>query len=158
MADDLPQGTESTGARPPTAIVCVDDPRVPVLRSLFDRTGFVVVGEACRGIEAVRLVAEEYPDVVIIDLAYVGGLGMRIFPVLAAVAPECVVMALSPMDPSTSPRSKPGRIRWYPRGTSPGCAGCSPRWRTHGARGARSGSRFCPYHVGRASRTRGPRR
>lgn len=98
MADDLPQGTESTGARPPTASVCVDDPRVPVLRSLFDRTGFVVVGEACRGIEAVRLVAEEYPDVVIIDLAYVGDLGMRIFPVLAAVAPECVVIALSPMD------------------------------------------------------------
>ena len=39
------------------------------LRSLLERAGFEVVGEAIDGREAVLLAAEKHPDVAILDLA-----------------------------------------------------------------------------------------
>jgi CheY-like chemotaxis protein len=93
MAEDAP-----IERAPPKAVLCVDDDRVPILVGLLERLGFVTVAEATRGIDTVTFVAEHDPDVVIIDLAQVGGLGLRIFSVIEALAPECLRIALSPMD------------------------------------------------------------
>jgi two-component system chemotaxis response regulator CheY len=56
-------------AKPFTALI-VDDssPMRRALRGILERSGFVVVGEACNGIEAIKLYRELKPDLVTMDI------------------------------------------------------------------------------------------
>jgi CheY-like chemotaxis protein len=50
-------------------LIADDDPSIRrLLRELVESAGFVVVGEAANGVEAVRLAAELQPDVITMDL------------------------------------------------------------------------------------------
>lgn len=61
------------GAAPTRVVVCDDHPVVRQgLRSFLESQGFDVVGEAADGAEAVRLVAERRPDVLLTDLVMAG--------------------------------------------------------------------------------------
>ncbi|HEX2027821.1 MAG TPA: response regulator [Nitriliruptorales bacterium] len=82
-----------------TAIVCGDDPAMDqVLMAILDDAGFLLVGRAQRGVEAVELAAARPSDVLLLDLAVAGPLGLRIIPAIHLAAPNCAVIVLSPLD------------------------------------------------------------
>jgi len=56
-------------AKPFTTLI-VDDssPMRRALRGILERSGFVVAGEACNGIEAIKLYRELKPDLVTMDI------------------------------------------------------------------------------------------
>lgn len=69
------------------------------LRALLDmEEDFVVVGEASRGDEAVAMVAEEPPDVILLDLHLPDGSGAEFCRQLLRVSPESRVLILSAYD------------------------------------------------------------
>jgi DNA-binding NarL/FixJ family response regulator len=70
------------------------------LRTLLEEQGVEVVGEASAGEEAVELVKEEAPDVVLMDLEMPGKGGVEATREIAAVAPltRVVVLTISDQD------------------------------------------------------------
>lgn len=82
-------------------IVLVDDHAVvrDGLSAVFQRLdGFEVVGEAGTGDEAVRLVATERPDVVLMDVRMPGVNGVDATHQIHEAAPECAVLMLTMHD------------------------------------------------------------
>lgn len=77
-------------------VVCLDDVLLPLVRTVLDPLGFRIVGETDRGLQAVALAGETGTDLIVLDLALTGTLGLRLIPVLLAAAPGAVVVALSP--------------------------------------------------------------
>lgn len=66
------------------------------LRTLLDlEEDFTVVGEASRGDEALAMVAEEAPDVILLDLHLPDGLGSDFCRQLLAVSPDSRILILS---------------------------------------------------------------
>ena len=66
------------------------------LRTLLDmEEDFTVVGEASRGEEALAMVTEESPDVILLDLHLPDGLGSDFCRQLLAVSPESKILILS---------------------------------------------------------------
>ncbi len=60
-------------SEPTRVVVCDDHPVVRQgLRSFLEAQGFAVVGEAGDGAEAVKVVAEQHPDVLLTDLVMAG--------------------------------------------------------------------------------------
>lgn len=69
------------------------------LRALLDlEDDFTVIGEASRGDEAVALVAEDSPDVILLDLHLPDGSGADFCRELRRVSPESKVLILSAYD------------------------------------------------------------
>ena len=70
------------------------------LRTLLEEQGVEIVGEAVNGDEAVRLVEEHAPDVVLMDLDMPGKHGIEATREIAAVAPltRVVVLTISDQD------------------------------------------------------------
>jgi DNA-binding NarL/FixJ family response regulator len=68
------------------------------LRNLLEERGVHVVGEAAAGAEAVRLVRELAPDVVIMDLHMPGMSGIEAIRQIAAIAPLTRVLVLTISD------------------------------------------------------------
>ena len=74
-----------------------------LLRLTLELDGrFEVVGEASNGKEAVEIVADERPDVVILDLGMPVMDGFRAIPEIARTSPETKILVLSAFDPSTA--------------------------------------------------------
>ncbi len=95
--------TDRSPAHPPgrplgRAVVCVpeDGPRLQIGCVLED-TGFEVLAEVDRGIETLPAVAEFTPDVVVLDVALVGTLGLRLLEVIKTLAPQVAIVALIPL-------------------------------------------------------------
>jgi DNA-binding response OmpR family regulator len=84
---------------PPTALLLCGDATVPcaVLERTVAAAGFEVVGTVRHWTEAVERVVDLTVDVVIVDLALTGSVGVRVIPVLRSAAPSCEVIALSPL-------------------------------------------------------------
>ena len=68
------------------------------LRNLLEERGVQVVGEAAAGAEAVRLVRELAPDVVVMDLHMPGISGIEAIRQIAAIAPLTRVLVLTISD------------------------------------------------------------
>lgn len=68
------------------------------LRSLFDREGIVVLGEASNGQEAVRLVAEKHPDIAVLDLGMPLMNGLEAAQEIGRTAPRTKVVLLTRHD------------------------------------------------------------
>jgi two-component system NarL family response regulator len=69
------------------------------LRALLDmEEDFVVIGEASRGDEAVAMVTEEPPDVILLDLHLPDGSGAQFCKQLLRVSPKSKVLILSAYD------------------------------------------------------------
>jgi DNA-binding NtrC family response regulator len=87
------------GPHPPTALLLCGDATVPcaVLERTVGDAGFEVVSSVRHWAEAVERVADLAVDVVIVDLAQTGSVGVRVIPVLRSAAPSCQVIAVSPL-------------------------------------------------------------
>jgi DNA-binding NarL/FixJ family response regulator len=68
------------------------------LRNLLEERGVVIAGEAAAGAEAVRLVRELAPDVVVMDLHMPGMSGIEAIKQIAGVAPLTRVLVLTISD------------------------------------------------------------
>jgi RNA polymerase sigma factor (sigma-70 family) len=82
-------------------LVVVDDHAIfrEGLRALLDmEDDFVVIGEASRGDEAVAMVAEDPPDVILLDLHLPDGSGSQFCRQLLRVSPKSKVLILSAYD------------------------------------------------------------
>jgi len=82
-------------------ILLVDDHAIfrEGLRTLLDmEEGFQVIGEAGRGDEALAMVAEEPPDVILLDLHLPDGLGSDFCRQLLSVSPNSKILILSAYD------------------------------------------------------------
>lgn len=78
-------------------VVLVDDHAIvrQGLRALLSRDDIEVVGEADCGPDAVELVRETYPDVMLLDIRMKGGDGLQYLPQIQAVAPDTRVIMLT---------------------------------------------------------------
>ncbi len=82
-------------------LIIVDDHAIfrEGLRALLDmEEDFQVIGEASHGAEAVTMVAEEPPDVILLDLHLPDGLGSDFCRELLGVSPQSRVLILSAYD------------------------------------------------------------
>ncbi len=82
-------------------ILLVDDHAIfrEGLRTLLDmEEGFTVIGEAGRGDEALAMVTEEPPDVILLDLHLPDGLGSDFCRQLLSVSPNSKILILSAYD------------------------------------------------------------
>jgi DNA-binding NarL/FixJ family response regulator len=83
---------------PPTRVVLADDHtlvRSGIRRILEAHPGFAVVGEAADGNEALALVRETVPDVIVLDLNMPGIGGLDALPPLKLAQPSLKVVVLS---------------------------------------------------------------
>ena len=80
------------------AVVCVsaDGPRSQILCALED-SRYEVLAEVDRGLELLPPVAEFAPDVVVLDLALVGSLGLRLFTLIKSLAPLVAIVVFAPL-------------------------------------------------------------
>jgi DNA-binding NarL/FixJ family response regulator len=90
--------TESLNIPRPITVVLCDD--VPALRSLLravleEHSSIRVVGEAGDGAEVVGVVAEQRPDVVLLDLAMPHVDGLQATPRILEASPQTCVVGLS---------------------------------------------------------------
>jgi DNA-binding NarL/FixJ family response regulator len=89
--------TPRAGDAEPIEVVVVDDH--PVVRSglhaMFEAAGIRVVGEAGDGAEAIRVVAADQPDVVVMDLAMPGMSGIDATRRIVAETPHVAVLVVS---------------------------------------------------------------
>jgi DNA-binding NarL/FixJ family response regulator len=99
------QGMDDTARQEATAaarVLLVDDHDLfrTGLRNLLEEQGVQVVGEAGTGIDAVRLVRELAPDVVVMDLNMPGMTGVEATRQISSIAPltRVVVLTISDQD------------------------------------------------------------
>lgn len=117
-------------------VLAVDDQAVfrRVARSLIAATpGFVQVGEAASGREALKLAADLKPDLVLVDVAMPGLDGIETARQLADVAPDGVVV-LTSVDEIPASASRAGAaacVRKQDLSTNT----LRELWSAHGARG-----------------------
>jgi len=93
--------TEKEDAMQELKLLVVDDHAIfrEGLRALLDmEDDFVVIGEASRGDEAVNMVAEDPPDVILLDLHLPDGSGAQFCRQLLRVSPKSKVLILSAYD------------------------------------------------------------
>jgi DNA-binding NarL/FixJ family response regulator len=81
-------------------VLLVDDHPIflTALRALLERHGYLIVGEAKSGEEAIPLAARYAPQVVIMDLEMPGLGGLASIPRIRAVAPAARILILSAHD------------------------------------------------------------
>jgi DNA-binding NarL/FixJ family response regulator len=84
----------------PIRILLADDHHIllAALRALLERHGYLIVGEAKSGEEAIPLAARYAPHVVIMDLEMPGLGGLASIPRIRAVAPAAKILILSAHD------------------------------------------------------------
>jgi DNA-binding NarL/FixJ family response regulator len=85
----------------PIRLMIVDDHylfRQGVLHTLQDEPDFLVVGEAASLAEAVQMVQEAHPDVILLDVILPDGSGLDALPAFRELAPDARVLVLTVSD------------------------------------------------------------
>ena len=84
----------------PIRVLLADDHTIVLaaLRALLERHGYLIVGEATTGEEAIPLAARYAPQVVIMDLEMPGLGGLATIPRIRAVAPASKILILTAHD------------------------------------------------------------
>jgi chemotaxis response regulator CheB len=93
-------------ANPDVAVLAVDDQACfrEALRDMIEATaGFVLVGEACSGEEALSAVGLLSPDMVVMDVRMPGMDGVTATRAIMAQCPGTVVVLVSAEDPDRAP-------------------------------------------------------
>ncbi|HUP68182.1 MAG TPA: hypothetical protein VM142_00025 [Acidimicrobiales bacterium] len=85
----------ATAVPPLRGIVCGDNAAVPRLLYL---SGFSVLAELKFAAQAVALVERERPDVVVVDVAACGTLGLGVISLFTEASPQSAVIVLSPFE------------------------------------------------------------
>lgn len=82
----------------PVVVVCEDDATVAaaVVHTVCDLYGLRVAATVLTGPEALAAAARLHPDLVVVDLALAGQLGLRIVSALQTSAPGCAVIVTAP--------------------------------------------------------------
>ena len=98
-----PAVSDATGRRRavPVRVVLADDRAElrAVMRLALELSGdFQVVGEACDGSEAIRVVRQHQPDLVLLDVLMPEMSGLQALPHIASVAPNSKVVILTAVD------------------------------------------------------------
>lgn len=79
------------------AVLCVAEEVLNLqLRHALQISGFAVVAQVERGIETLPAVADTDPDLILVDVALVGTVGLRLLGMIKELAPGATVVALSP--------------------------------------------------------------
>ena len=92
-----PEQNFAPEGRPPITVVLVDDERLiraALARALSD-SGIELVGEAANGEDAIEIVVDVRPDVVLMDLRLPGLSGVQAIEQLALLAPASRVLVLT---------------------------------------------------------------
>jgi CheY-like chemotaxis protein len=80
----------------PSAVVCDDDPMSRrVLSGLLEAQGYEIAGEAGLALEALELVSESHPDVLVLDVYLPGISGNEIVADVRDCSPHTVVVMVS---------------------------------------------------------------
>jgi two-component system chemotaxis response regulator CheY len=83
-------------------IVADDAPFIrEIVRTVCERNGIALVGEAINGVEAVALALEHKPDVVLMDIIMPEKSGIEATKEIIAVAPDMRIIAFSTADQET---------------------------------------------------------
>ncbi len=92
----VPAAPQPSQARPARLVLADDSEDIRLLLRLqLTAQGYDVVAEATSGPEAMALVEQHRPDVVLLDMAMPGGDGLSAIPGIRRVSPETKVIALS---------------------------------------------------------------
>lgn len=84
------------------------------LRGVLAAGGFDVIVEVSRGLELLPHVADVMPDLVVLDLALVGSLGLRLFRLIHTLAPDAAIVALAPLPSLGAAAEKAGAYACVP--------------------------------------------
>ncbi len=120
-----------------TRIVIVDDH--PVFRhgmvSLFESSGFEVVGQAAGAAEAIAVVSRAKPDVVLLDLGLPDGRGVDVAARLTGLLPEVRIVVVTMYDDDGSVREAiaAGAAGYVVKDASPAQLVAAVRAAEHGA-------------------------
>jgi DNA-binding NarL/FixJ family response regulator len=87
----------AAGRQPPTTVVLVDDEELTrvALAQALSSSGLDLVGEAATGEDAIELVVDVRPDVVLLDLQLPGMSGVQAIQQLGLLAPASRVLVLT---------------------------------------------------------------
>jgi DNA-binding NarL/FixJ family response regulator len=117
-----PNDNTTRGATTGVLIVEDDASLRKMLRLLFDGAdGYLVVGEADDGREALALAAHYQPDLVLLDLSMPGMGGLEALPLILGVAPHAKIVVLSGVEAATmadAARSQ-GAAAYFEKGLDP---------------------------------------
>lgn len=99
----------------PTAVICDDDPMVRQLeRGILTAAGYEVLAGTTTAVEALQLVLQYKPDVLLLDLGLPGASGETIIGPIQKAVPNCAVVVVSAFD--ASPAIAQGAIYVIPKG------------------------------------------
>ena len=102
-------------------VAVVDDNPIycECLRTIFDSDGFEVIGEAYDGAGAVRMVREQRPEVVVMDINMPLMGGLEAAGIISADSPETAVILTSAEDDEEYRRKalEVGALAFIPKGT-----------------------------------------
>ncbi|HVT77564.1 MAG TPA: response regulator [Acidimicrobiales bacterium] len=92
--------------RQPTAVICDDDAMSrQIARAVFEKAGFRVLAGVGTALEALDMVLDHHPDVLLLDLVMPGMSGEEILPSIKASSPETQVVIYSSYDPTYAVKS-----------------------------------------------------
>jgi DNA-binding NarL/FixJ family response regulator len=104
-------------------IVVAEDNRdlQAMIRMTLEVAGFQVVGQAYDGRDAVELVREHQPDILVLDLHMPEVGGLEVLPEIHAVAPHCKVVVHSAIAAMfiTESALRAGAVAYIEKGVSP---------------------------------------
>jgi len=88
-------------AKKPTAIICDDDQMSrQITRAIFEKAGYTVLAGVGTALEALQVVLDHQPDVLLLDLVMPGMSGEEILPSIKAGSPNTKVVIFSSYDPT----------------------------------------------------------
>jgi CheY-like chemotaxis protein len=91
----------SKAAEMPTAVICDDDSMSrQIARAIFEKAGFRILAGVGTALEALDMVLDHQPDVLLLDLVMPGMSGEEILPSIKAGSPTTQVIIYSSYDPT----------------------------------------------------------